>query len=199
MNYVRLGTHYGGWWIEPDLLGSDSTVYSVGIGEDISFDLALIDMVGCTVHAFDPTPRSLRWLKSQVLPKEFVIHPYGIADHDGKAPFYPPANREWVSHSIFPIPNSVGPVVPVDFKRFPTVMQLLKHDRLDLLKMDIEGAEYGVLKEILRESLAVKQIAVELHAVSASDTSPLSMVHLLEVHGYTEFYREGTNHLFVRE
>jgi len=34
-----------------------AVVYSLGIGEDISFDLALIEKYGARVHAFDPTPK----------------------------------------------------------------------------------------------------------------------------------------------
>ncbi len=40
---VFLGTSYGGYEVLPALLGRDSVVYSVGIGEDISFDLGLIE------------------------------------------------------------------------------------------------------------------------------------------------------------
>src|SRR5262245_45261334 len=62
-----LGSEYGGWCICPDSLGPQSVVYSVGVGEDISFDLALIERFGLQVHAFDPTPKSVRWVKQQSL------------------------------------------------------------------------------------------------------------------------------------
>lgn len=57
-----LGSSYGGWSICPDLLDSKSIVYSLGIGEDISFDLELIERFGTSIYAFDPTPKSLDWL-----------------------------------------------------------------------------------------------------------------------------------------
>ncbi|HEX7718479.1 MAG TPA: hypothetical protein VF389_01635, partial [Woeseiaceae bacterium] len=46
----------GGWWFHPDTLHIDSIVYSFGIGEDVEFDLFLIERFGLVVHAFDPTP-----------------------------------------------------------------------------------------------------------------------------------------------
>ncbi|MEI3651315.1 MAG: hypothetical protein V6D39_15295 [Dolichospermum lemmermannii FEM_B0920] len=42
---VELGTKYGGWVIPLGLLISDSVCYFVGWGEDISFDIALIDKI----------------------------------------------------------------------------------------------------------------------------------------------------------
>ena len=37
-----LGTEYGGWLVDLDLIPERSTIVSAGIGEDISFDLELI-------------------------------------------------------------------------------------------------------------------------------------------------------------
>jgi hypothetical protein len=42
-------------------------------------------------------------------------------------------------------------------------MRDLDPQKIDVLKMDIEGAEYEVLDEILDRGLAVQQILVELH------------------------------------
>ena len=39
----------------------------------------------------------------------------------------------------------------------------LGHDRIDLLKMDIEGAEYAVIDNLLREGVDVRQLLVEFH------------------------------------
>src|SRR5438309_1074360 len=85
---VRLGSEYGGWTIRPDRLESSSIVYSFGVGEDVSFDLALIARFGATIHAFDPTPRSSAWVMAQRLPSAFVFHEWGIANFDGLTTFY---------------------------------------------------------------------------------------------------------------
>ena len=55
-------TLYGGdhgWVIDKSMIDSESVIYSVGVGSNIDFDLELIDSLGVTVHAFDPTPRSV--------------------------------------------------------------------------------------------------------------------------------------------
>src|SRR5436305_14661221 len=56
---LYLGNERARWCVCPTNLSADSVVYSFGIGEDISFDLQLIDRFAVKVHAFDPTPRSL--------------------------------------------------------------------------------------------------------------------------------------------
>jgi len=150
-NSVFLGTDYGGYAVLPELLAAGALVYSAGIGEDISFDLALIERFGCVVHGFDPTPRSLAWLKTQNLPAAYSVHSYGLASFDGKASFAPPKNPAHVSHSIV----SDGPGERVEFpvKRLATVLRELGHQRIDVLKLDIEGSEYEVLDDLLTGGL----------------------------------------------
>lgn len=57
--FIRLGTHYGGWYIPLDFTLTDQDVcYLVGAGEDISFDCELVKRYPCQVCIFDPTPRA---------------------------------------------------------------------------------------------------------------------------------------------
>jgi FkbM family methyltransferase len=158
---VFLGTSYGGYEILPAFVSTESIVYSVGIGEDISFDLGLMERFGCAVHGFDPTPRSLAWLEKQTLPPNFHVHPYGLADFDGIARFAPPKNPAYVSHST--LPGHDGERIELPVKRLSTAMRELGHDRLDVLKLDIEGSEYGVLKDLLTTGPLPRQLLVEFH------------------------------------
>ena len=58
----RIGSDYGGCLVPRDFLTANSVCYCVGVGEDITFDLGLIDRFGCEVYAFDPTPRSIAFV-----------------------------------------------------------------------------------------------------------------------------------------
>ena len=40
------GSEYGGFYVCPSLLNSQSVVYSFGVGEDISFDKSIIEKHG---------------------------------------------------------------------------------------------------------------------------------------------------------
>ena len=43
------------------------------------------------------------------------------------------------------------------------MMRDLGHDHLDVLKMDIEGAEYAVLDDMLQSDILPDQLLVEFH------------------------------------
>jgi hypothetical protein len=51
----------------------------------------------------------------------------------------------------------------VQVRRISSVQQILGHARIDLLKMDIEGAEYEVIDDLLAGPVPVRQLLVEFH------------------------------------
>lgn len=159
----RIGSDYGGWTICPALVNRESIIYSFGVGEDISFDLGIIDRYDLQVYAFDPTPRSIAWTKTQSLPANLHFIDYGIADFNGTASFFPPEITDHVSHSILRRPHNTGHTIEVPVKRLSTIMQKLGHTRLSILKMDIEGAEYSVIDDMLKSTIRPAQILVEFH------------------------------------
>ena len=199
----RHGSDYGGWHICPEQIDRHSIVYSFGVGEDVSFDLSLIERYGLQVHAFDPTPKSIRWVESQPLPNNFIFHDYGVADYDGEAAFYPPENPAHVSHTM--LPSSGGPArkILVKVHRLVTIMKMLGHQKIDILKMDIEGAEYAVLADLLNSDIEVSQILVEFHHrfnnVRVDQTR--QAIKLLNQHRYRLFHvaASGEEYAFIRE
>lgn len=186
---LELGTEYGGYAICPTGVGADSIVYSFGVGFDISFDQELIARRGVTIHAFDPTPRSIEWVETQELPERFVFHPWGIADKDGTARFHAPKDPTHVSHTLLESGDVGTGTIEVPVFRLRTIMGKLGHDRIDVLKMDIEGAEYGVLDDVLSSDLAIPQILIEFHhnrsGVPLARTQ--AAVEALERAGYRAF------------
>jgi FkbM family methyltransferase len=158
-----VGSQHGGWWIWPRGLDRESVVYSVGVGRDISFDVELIRRFGLTVHAFDPTPRSVQWLKTASPPSRFRFYPIGLAPFDGIGAFNPPARSDFVSYSLTAFAATEGPIARCEVRRLETIARGLGHRRIDLLKLDIEGEEYAVIEDICRGSLKVTQLLVEFH------------------------------------
>lgn len=161
-----LGNLYGGFYIAPQLVSSSSIVYSFGIGEDISFDRSLSNMTGCTVHCFDPTPKSLIWLKKQSASQlsKIVVHPYGIAEKTHQGTFYLPKNKEHVSGSIVEqTAVDEDDFIEVPLKSISDIMLELGHNHIDVLKMDIEGAEYEVIQGLVKSNITIGQILIEFH------------------------------------
>lgn len=84
---------------------------------------------------------------------EEVIHEFGCPVYA-----YDPTPKS----KIFVEQNKKMPI-EVDVKKLSTLMQENSHTHIDLLKMDIEGSEYAVLDNILKEKIDIKQICVEVH------------------------------------
>ena len=162
---ATLGSAGACWTVCPVGLDATSIVYSVGVGGEISFDLALIERFGLTVHAFDPTPRSVAWVGTAETPAEFVFHPHGLAAYDGSLSFHAP--RKDSSHHFTPVlrhgREDRSKRVDCPVKRLATFTQELGHDRIDLLKIDIEGGEYDVLPDVLDSGIPIRQLLVEFH------------------------------------
>lgn len=194
---------YGSWTILEKGVHADSVVYSFGVGEDISWDLAMIEVFGVQVHAFDPTPRSIDWVQAQTLPAHFHFHPFGIADEDGTMTFFPPENEAHVSHTMISGQYQTGErAITVPVKRLKTIMTDLGHDHIDVLKMDIEGAEYDVIGDILHSATSVSQLLVEFHHdwESIHERKTQRAIESLNQYGYRIFYisHTFTDYSFIR-
>lgn len=159
---LRLGNEGTSWCICPGELSEASTVYSFGVGDDISFDLALIERFGLRVDAFDPTPRSNAWLAMQRTPEKFIFHPYGIGSRDGTATFYP-ENPKFVSYSVVERGLRSGEAFEAPIYRLNTILKLLGHKTIDVLKIDIEGSEYEVIDDLIASRVDARQLLVEFH------------------------------------
>lgn len=171
----------------PDLLNNNSVVYSFGIGKDISFDSKLIRNHGCSVFGFDPTPNSITWMKQQKHSSLFKFFPFGISTMTGITTFYLPANPKYVSGSLTAdntTPDHVA--VEVEMKSLSDICHMLGHHHIDILKMDIEGAEYQVLENIMTLPITIDQICVEFHDRNSPSLIPKSKatVDLLRKNGY---------------
>lgn len=187
MELVKLGTEYGGWIIPKDIeLNEQSIVYSAGVGEDMSFDLLLQDRFKCNIFLFDPTEKaSKHYLECQSyynnkIPftgniqkdyydkidqcdpdfSKFTYINKGLWNCKDELKFYKQSNPNHVSQSL--IPNMFGndfDIVQVDtIKNF---MSEYNHSRIDLLKMDIEGAEIVVLEQMIDNGIFPTYLCIE--------------------------------------
>ena len=158
------GGLHAGFFVYPERVGENALVYSFGTGEDVSFDIAMMKNHGCTVHAFDPTPKSIEWVAQQPLPPGFHFHPYGIGAETGTVRFNLPVNENHVSGSIVEYSHlDTHNSIEVPMRSFADILSELGHDRIDVLKMDIEGSEYEVIPAILDADVEIGQILVEKH------------------------------------
>jgi FkbM family methyltransferase len=185
------GNSYGGFFAVPKYLNRDTVVYSFGIGEDISFDRAVIANHNCPVFGFDPTPKSIQWVKSlEDRPEQFRFLNYGVGAKSEEVTFYLPKNPEHVSGSMIQQDNvTTKDAISVQIRSLNDITKELGHNRIDVVKMDIEGAEYDVLDDILKTKIPIGQILVEFHDRFFPDgrEKTRQAINNLKAHGFSIF------------
>jgi FkbM family methyltransferase len=193
------------WTICTSGLNSGSVVYSAGVGRDISFEHALADRFGMTILLIDPSPTGIEtMLKPVHQRKEFEFLPVALAGYEGELCMSPPGNPDegsWVSEtsqSDRAIANAS--IVKVQCETIESLMRKFGHTAVDLLKIDIEGAEYGVLESIMASGAHIRQIAVEFHSgvlPGIPRSMTISILLKLYRHGYRIVHKGGSNHTIV--
>jgi FkbM family methyltransferase len=152
---------YGGYRVPADRLDTDSVVYSVGVGEDIRFDLALIARFGCTVYSMDPVPRSAEYARSAAAHEpRFAYHQLALWSQDETLTFYAPREEGYISHSAT---NLFGTeeAFQAEGRSLRSLMRSWGHDHIDLLKISAEGSEFTILDTLLRDGPVIPILCAE--------------------------------------
>jgi FkbM family methyltransferase len=201
----EIGSDYGGWIVPTRLLDSDSICYCVGCGEDISFDLGLIDSFGCHVYGFDPTPRAIAHVKDAAGGNQkYHFYDIGLWDKEDTLRFFVPKNPDHVSHSLLNL-QKTEEYISVNVKRLSHLMKELGHQKIDLLKIDIEGAEYKVIESIIEDDINVRVLCVEydecFNPLDAEYRDRIrKSVNSLIKNGYSLVCNQGNgNYTFVKD
>lgn len=158
------GTDSCGWAIPAGKIDRESVIVDVGLGEDISFSTALMDRFGCKAYGFDPTPKSIAYVEN-IAPSGFVLHRVAIANRAGEAAFHLPKNVSHVSGTLTKATHTGVASIKVEQITITDVFERTGIRRIDILKMDIEGAEYDVLlgEEFERQAARIGILCIEFH------------------------------------
>lgn len=188
---MRLGTAYGGWSFVNSEALRGSTIVSCGLGEDASFDVEFASYFSARVIVVDPTPRAVLHFHqiaqrigckaavpyadsgrqpaeaydlSALTSESLALVDKALWTHCTRVKLFLPENPAFVSHSI--VNGRRGDPTPKDYIEVDAVsIDALLHcfalRQLPLLKLDIEGAEIEVLKDMLKKGIFPEQILVE--------------------------------------
>lgn len=195
--FERLGSAYGGWWVPSDVVGPGRIAYCAGAGEDITFDLEL-HARGMAVHCFDPTPRAVVHVAEHAPHDDrFTFHQVGFWSGKDTLRFFAPKDPSHVSHSVTNM-QGTSTYFEAAVDSVSGLAQMLGHDRVDLIKMDIEGAEQVVLVSLLQEGPMPRVLCVEFDqpqtlraVVGAVRRLKAAHMHLCKL--------EGWNYTFCRQ
>jgi len=85
--------------------------------------------------------------------------PYGLSDADVQKKFYFPRDPSHVSCSVVNLQKTEDYFTAQCYK-LSTLVEMQQDFRVDLLKMNIEGAEYAVIDDLLQSKLAPSTLLI---------------------------------------
>lgn len=180
-----------------DLLRPGSVAVDVGANVGVWSLLAVERRPGVRVHAFEPVSAVAAQLRRHIALNgldTIVANVVAVAAEDGTARFFVNHTTNTGASSLFhrPIPSveiSV-PVVTLD-----SYLAQAGVDRVDVLKVDVEGAEIYVFKGARRllssEDAPAVFFEIDARLCAAAGTTTTEVKQLLIDYGYGVFRRRG--------
>jgi Methyltransferase FkbM domain len=225
LELTRLGTDHGGWVLPAKTVDAGGVAVCVGAGEDISFDVEL-NKRGFQVYTLDPTPRAKRHVEElldAVLAGaqmaisgsksnfydlfgfdmgRFRYLDVGVWEDNTTMRFFSPRDKSHVSHSIVNL-QKTEEYFEAKCMTVESLCEQLNLREFTLLKMDVEGAEYAVLRNLVKRGPRPEVLCVEFDEIRnpLDDDHPeriAESVDLLKRSGYKFAHLENSNALFVR-
>ena len=229
---IFFGSNYGGWSFYNYHNLHDSTIISGGLGEDASFDIKFSAKYNSKIIIIDPTPRSIEYFKkiikninnkkkiyysknsgdisyesyelTRLKKKNLIMEKYALWDKSRKKlKFYKPQNKKYVSCSL--LDKRSNEYIIVKTITIKEIVKKYKIKKIELLKIDIEGSEYKVIRNIIKDKIFPNQILVEvenLHQLRRKNLKEFSKLNIqLVKNDYTLVYSKMTfpNLLYVKQ
>lgn len=165
--------------------GPSCVVYSFGSNGELTFEEALIRATHgrCEVHVFDFSVSDDQAQQAEQI-EGVKFHRYGISETD--------------QHVSEPFTYEDRSVPSYELKSLPSIMRDLGHKWIDVLKMDVEGAEYSVLQSIVQhykranQTVPITQAQIEYHQHDKQPTRQdlIATLTAFEKSGFRAFHSE---------
>ncbi len=172
-NLIRLGSSYGGWWVpqfSKENLPAGAILVSAGLGGDVSFDKEMLRR-GFVCIGLDPLVEAITYSKSELgMFEQFIPVNAGLSDSQGKKLFYSPQVKEHDSWSINNMHDTdlshARQFDVLSLKDLEEIFPPLKHSTFRILKLDIEGGEIPIIRQIILLNIKFDFLAVEIDFLS---------------------------------
>lgn len=208
--FERLGTRYGGWWVYAPAVRRDPLLIDCGLGFDLSFPEAFLGRFGGRAIGVDPSPAALEYARAH-LPARMELRAAAmwreanrtLAFHLPRPAAELPRGADAVSGSLLASHSYAGgETVEARTTSLEALLAEARRDECDVLKLDIEGAEYEVL-EALCASGAIRrarQVLAEFHHGWTEHPlgHTLALAARIEAAGFVLAYTENRNYFFLR-
>ena len=208
--FERLGTRYGGWWLFAPAIGREPLLVDCGLGKDVSFPAAFLRRFGGHAIGIDPNPAALEYSRAHC-PDGMEVRDAAfwtdagseLRFHLPRPPEQLPKGADGVSGSLLASHNYAGDtVLSVRTTSLGEVLASARRTECDVLKLDIEGAEYEVLDALCEsgEVRRVGQLLVEFHhhCTERSLACTRERIARVQASGFTLRHTEDRNCMFLR-
>jgi FkbM family methyltransferase len=159
-------------------LNKNSNCIDIGCHKGEILELMLSYAPQGTHFAFEPLPHLYQNLKTN-FGEKVTLYPYALANENGKSTFQFVKNApaySGIKKREYAVENPDIEEIDVELKKLDEV--ILPSTNIDLIKIDVEGAEFGVLKgaeELLRQQKPIIVFECGLGASDFYGTNPLDV------------------------
>ncbi|MGH7502614.1 MAG: FkbM family methyltransferase [Longimicrobiales bacterium] len=190
-----------------DAIGPGDVVVDVGCAGDADFSKHMIHRHGAMAWGVDPTHKhasALARLETE-LHGRFRHLAVAVAARPGRLTFHESESN--VSGSLLAdhvnVVRDAGREYEVEAMSLDVLVERIGADRVAILKLDLEGAEYELLGEVRKETLApFAQLFIEFHHHAVprySEQDTWAIVRRLEGLGFSSFTLDDHNFVLFRE
>jgi len=172
-------------------LDQKSIVLDIGanIGNVSSY---ILENKSCKVYSFEPNVLCFEILKRRFIDdKRIKIYNLAISNFSGKTNLYLHHKSKGISDSTYLESSSLKETKDnvsknnyIEINVFNIEDLLSKFERIDLIKIDIEGSEYEIMPFLIKNRLKIQCVLCELHGKPDSD------VELIKNYDFTTKYQK---------
>lgn len=140
-------------------LTSDSIVLDLG-GYKGQWASDIFSRFGCTVHVFEPMPEFSDFIQWRFVYNPAIrVHPFALMDVNKEMELSTAGDGS----SMFR--RTKSPLIRIKVRRASDVFVELEIERIDLMKINIEGAEYDLLEHLISSGWVskIRDLQVQFH------------------------------------
>jgi FkbM family methyltransferase len=151
-------------------LSADAIVLDVG-GYEGQWASDIVARYGCRIHVFEPVRQySLQIARRFERNPLITVHPFGLSVRDEHT------HASLAADSTSHVHSRPGEDIVIELRGADTVFRELDIKRVDLMKLNIEGAEYALLDHLIETGLIhqISDLQVQFHDIGVDSTEKVA-------------------------
>lgn len=151
-------------------LSTSALVLDVG-GYEGQWASDIVARFGCRVHVFEPVPQYALKIERRFARNPLVtVHPFGLSVEDARV------HANLAGDSTSHVRSRSGDDITIELRGAEAVFRDLDIKHVDLMKLNIEGAEYALLDHLIETGLInrIADLQVQFHDLGAGSAEDVT-------------------------